>query len=111
MNRKCHLADEKEGCWERLRYFDFFPTVQCCHLQVTITYDRAVARSENPRGGALSNLVGIICPLALVEIGLTDLPKSRGAVAPLAPPAPTGLTHEYLKFQVKNFLCLLFFKQ
>ena len=32
----CNLADEKGGCWEKIGYFDFFPTVQCCHLQVTI---------------------------------------------------------------------------
>ena len=39
--------------------------------------NRAVARSENPGGGARSNMVGIIYPL--VEIGLIDLPKSGGA--------------------------------
>ena len=33
-------------------------------------------------------MVGIICPL--VEIGLTDLPKSGGGVHPL-PPVPTAL--------------------
>ena len=30
----------------------------------------------------------------LVEIGLTDLTKSGGAMAPSAPPAPTGLNLE-----------------
>ena len=50
---------------------------------------RAVGRSENPGGGAICNLVGIIWPP--VEIGLTDLPKSGGAVPPPEPPAPTGL--------------------
>ena len=45
---------------------------------------RAVGRSENPGGS--NDVVGIICPL--VEIGLTDLPKSGGT---MAPPAPTGL--------------------
>ena len=39
--------------------------------------------------GARSNVVVIIYPL--VEIGLTDLPKSREAHAPLAPPLATGL--------------------
>ena len=37
-------------------------------------------------GGASCNVVCIIC--LLVEIGLTDLPKSRGSPIP---PAPTGL--------------------
>ena len=40
-------------------------------------------------------LVGTICPPPLVEIGLTDLPKSGGfhamAWAPLAPIGTTGL--------------------
>ena len=31
-------------------------------------------------------MVGIICPTALVEIGLKDLPKSGSAMAPPAPP-------------------------
>ena len=35
-------------------------------------------------GGAGSTVVGIISPL--VEIGLTDLPKSGGAAAPLPSP-------------------------
>jgi hypothetical protein len=39
----------------------------------------AVGRSENPWGGGSDNLVGVLCPL--VEIGLTDLPKSGGAAA------------------------------
>ena len=54
---------------------------------------RAVARSENP--GGLVVLGGDNVP-PLVEIGLTDLPKTgRGAKAPPAPPAPplaTGLS-------------------
>ena len=33
------IANEKGGCWEKIGYFDFFPTVQCCHLQVTITHE------------------------------------------------------------------------
>ena len=46
---------------------------------------RAVGTSENQ---------GVLCScnlLLLVEIGFTDLPKSGGVMAPLAPPAPTGL--------------------
>ena len=39
---------------------------------------RAVGRSENP-GVPVFYEVDIICPL--VEIGLTDLPKSGGAMA------------------------------
>ena len=48
---------------------------------------RAVARSENP--GGLVVLGGDILPLP-VEIGFTDLPKTGGAKAPLAPPACDG---------------------
>ena len=48
-------------------------------------------------------LVGIICP-PLVVIGLTDLPKSGGAMAPPAPPGTTGLpnchTHQYVFISV-----------
>ena len=41
----------------------------------TMEVCRAVGRSENPgRGHVVCNMVGIICPL--VEIRLTDLPKS-----------------------------------
>ena len=36
-------------------------------------------------------MVGIICPPSLVDIKLTDLPKSGGAMAPPAPPGTTGL--------------------
>ena len=49
---------------------------------------RAVARSENP-GGHVA-LGGDNVP-PLVEIGLTDLPKTGGARAPPAPPLATGL--------------------
>ena len=43
---------------------------------------------ENPGGrGTSSNVVGIIVPL--MEIGLTDLSKYGGTMAPPAPPAPT----------------------
>ena len=49
---------------------------------------RAVARSENPGGHVI--LGGDNVP-PLVEIGLTDLPKSGGARAPPAPPLATGL--------------------
>jgi hypothetical protein len=50
---------------------------------------RAVARSKNP--GGLVVLGGDNVP-PLVEIGLTDLTKTGGAKAPLAPPgdSPVG---------------------
>ena len=48
---------------------------------------RAVRRSENPG----VPVEGQNLP-PLIEIELTDLPKSGGAMAPLAPPAPTGLS-------------------
>ena len=50
---------------------------------------RAVGRSENP---GLPILFGGHNLPPLVEIGLTDLPKSGGAMAPPAPPAPPGTT-------------------
>ena len=50
--------------------------------------NRAVARSENPGGHVI--LGGDNVP-PLVEIGLTDLPKSGGARARPAPPLALGL--------------------
>ena len=53
---------------------------------------RAVRKSENPRAPVLfdeHNLPPWLRPL--VEIGLTDLPKSGGAMAPPASPGATGL--------------------
>ena len=49
---------------------------------------RAVGRSENPGVPVLFG--GHNLP-PLVEIGLPDLPKSGGAMAPPAPPGTTGL--------------------
>ena len=49
---------------------------------------RAVGRSENP--GVPVVFGGHNLP-PLVEIGLTDLPKTGGAMAPPAPPGTTGL--------------------
>ena len=46
------------------------------------------------RGGARSNGVGIICLPTLIDIGLTDLPKSEeggGGTIPCPPPVPTVL--------------------
>ena len=50
--------------------------------------NRAVARSENLGVPVLFG--GHNLP-PLVEIGLTDLPKFGGAMAPPAPPGTTGL--------------------
>ena len=53
---------------------------------------RAVGRTENPRVPVLfdeHNLPRWLRPL--VEIGLKDLPKSGGAMAPPAPPGTTPL--------------------
>ena len=55
---------------------------------------RAVARSENLGGHVV--LGGDNVP-PLVEIGLTDLPKTGGAYAPPASPLPTCLRSMYLK--------------
>ena len=49
---------------------------------------RSIERSENLGGGS-STVVGIKCPLPLVEIWLTDLPKSGRAVTS---PAHKGLS-------------------
>ena len=56
-------------------------TVQC--------NGRAVARSENPEGLVV---LGGDNVSPLVEIGLTDLPKTGGAKAPPAPPLATALS-------------------
>ena len=54
-----------------------------------ITTNRAVARSENP--GGLIVLGGENLP-PLVEIGLTDLPKTGGGgLSPPSPPLATAL--------------------
>ena len=52
------------------------------------TLNRAVGRPENPE---IPGLFGGHNLPPLVEIGLTDLPKSGGAMAPPAPPGTTGL--------------------
>ena len=52
------------------------------------TLNRAVGRPENPRMPLIFG--GHNLP-PLVEIGLTDLPKSGGAMAPQAHPGTTGL--------------------
>ena len=56
---------------------------------------RAIGRSENP---GVPILFGGYNLLSLVEIGLTDLPKSRVAKAPPAPPVTTPLlSHDRLE--------------
>ena len=58
-------------------------------LTYLVTLDtRAVGRSENP--GVPVLFVGHNLP-PLVEIGLTELLESGGAMAPPAPPRTTGL--------------------
>ena len=49
---------------------------------------RAVGKSENP--GVPLLFAGHNLP-PLVEIGLTDLPKSEGVMGPPEPPGTTGL--------------------
>ena len=62
---------------------------EICHF-LMMTQHRAVGRSENPGVPVLFG--GHNLP-PLVEIGLTDLPKSGGAMAPPAPPGTTPLYH------------------
>ena len=64
-----------------------FPVVQRSELDVD-NMDRVEGRPENLGVPVLFG--GHNLPL-LVEIGLTDLPKSVGAMAPLAPPGTTPL--------------------
>ena len=56
-------------------------------------YFRAVGRSVNPEGPVLFDGHNLS---PLVEIGLTDLPKSGGAIAPPAPPGTTPLSSAVL---------------
>ena len=51
---------------------------------------RAIGRSKNP---GVPVLFGRLNLPHLVEIGLTDLQKSGGAMAPPAPPGTTGLNY------------------
>ena len=52
---------------------------------------RAVGRSENPEVPVLFVGHNMPFPPPLVEVGLTDLPKSEGAMAPPALPGTTPL--------------------
>ena len=63
---------------------------------------RAVARSENLGGHVL--LGGDNVP-PLVEIGLTDLPKSGGGTCPPTPPLATGLL---LSEKMRQFQKIIF---
>jgi hypothetical protein len=68
----------------------------CCDVIVHLTASlRAVGRSENPGVPVLFG--GHNLP-PLVEIGLTDLPKNGGAMAPPASPGTTGLGLEQAGF-------------
>ena len=51
--------------------------------------NRALGGSENP--GVTVVIWGLP---SLVEIGLTDMPKSGGAMAPQAPPGTTSLKNK-----------------
>ena len=61
---------------------------------------RVVGRSEDL---GVSVLFGGHNLPPLVEIGLTDLPKSEGAMAPPAPPGTTGLQCTYNVSSVVEF--------
>ena len=56
--------------------------------EIVFLTSRAVARSENPE---VPVLFGGHNRPRLVKIGLTDLPKSVGAMVPPAPPGMTAL--------------------
>ena len=65
-------------------------------LRSSVLLLRAVGRSENP---GVPVLFGGHNLSPLVEVWLTDLPKSGGAMEPPAPPGTTGLlltlTHSF----------------
>ena len=63
-----------------------------------LLYDRAVGRSENPGVPVLFG--GHNLP-PLVEIGLTDMSKFGGAMAPPAPPGTTGLYEHHCSYRTK----------
>ena len=64
-----------------------------------ICHNRAVGRSDNP---GVPVLFGGHNRPPLVEIGLTDLPKSGGAMALPAPPGTTGLQF-YFTFWLRTY--------
>ena len=66
-----------------------------------VTKSRAVGRSENPGVPVLFG--GHNLP-PVVEIGLTDLPKYGGAMAPPAPLGTTGLVNKYVTFALDQDL-------
>ena len=67
---------------------------------------KTVGRSENSDGGGVtSNMVDII--YSLVLIGLTDLPRSKGAAASPSPMAPpTALDSEARQMDVGKYVRL-----
>ena len=77
-------------------------------MRALISLSRAVRRSENPGVPVLFG--GHNLP-PLVEIELTDLPKSGGAMGPPAPPGTTGLLRKWRSVVQGNgfssTLCLL----
>ena len=66
-----------------------FKIILLLRYGIYVSLYRAVARSENPGGHIV--LGGDNLP-PLVEIGLSDLPKTGGARAPPAPPLATALS-------------------
>ena len=64
-------------------------SIQTDSLFNSSAFLRAVGRSENP--GVVPVLFGVHNLPPLVDIGLTVLPKSGGAMASPAPPGTTGL--------------------
>ena len=66
---------------------------------------KTVGRSENPGGWLTSIMVDIIYPLVL--IGLSDLPRSKGAAASPSPTAPpTALDSEARQMDVGKYVRL-----
>ena len=65
------------------------PKMKCLYL------DRSQGRRNVRKSGGLVVMDGDNVP-PLVEIGLTDLPKTGGALAPPAPPLVTALTYNFI---------------
>ena len=75
--------------------------VMSCLTMKYLASERQGRRMDSKSGEACSNVVGINCSPALVEIGLTDLTTSRGAMVSLAPTTLKWKDAEFLSNQEK----------
>ena len=64
----------------------YYNSITFHYFHITLQYSIQRRRTVQKSGGGGSNVVGIMAPL--VGIGLTDLPKTGGTIAPIASPPP-----------------------